>query len=283
MTAWASHVGVDRADVLEMLGGLRFRAGRDVAGERDHVKTQMLAAGLRTDDEALDHALDEAGRWVTGGRRELTAADVNEVIDDLGLRAGTPTATLLIDGIDHDPDPEASTVHLDWVATYAESAPALRRAPEAEAAWGDAQRDLDRAGRVIEAAGLRRVYLRGYFRQATAFAVGARLARARGFELDYRQGGQIWTTDASQTAAHLRVDAVDLGHGPDVAVLVATAADAAAEVRAFLTETVAPVSRLIVFEPEAGVNDAAVEGAGHAVGIAQEVRSALQGPRGRPG
>lgn len=276
VNAWASHLDVDRDEVLEMLTMLRFRTGRDVFGERENVKTQMLAVGLHTDDDALDRALDMAGSWVTDGRRELNPAEVNSVIDDLDLRAGPPTATLLIDGIDHDPNPEAATVHLDWVARYAESSPALRRAPE-EGAWGDAQADLDRAGLEIEAAGLRRVYLRGYFRQATAFAAGARLARARGFDLDYRQGGQTWSTDAPGTAAGTGIEVVELGEGPDVAVVVGVAADATADVRDFLSGTGARVGRLVVCQPEAGADDEAVAGAGHAVGIAREVRSALRG------
>ena len=276
VSEWAQHLDVDRAELLELLTVLRWRPGRDRAGERDHAKTLMLAAGLRSDEAALDRALYAAGEWVRSGQREVTADHVTKLINNLDLRAGQPTATLLIDGIDHAPDPQAATVHLDWVDTYAEDAPALRRNPAQPSAWADAQADLERAAGEIEGAGLDRVYVRGYFRQATAFSVGARLAKARGFEIDYKQGPTMWSTDAPRTSADLVFETVEITAGTELAVVVSIAADAAAEVRAYLAATDLPVGSLVVIRPGDGPNDEAVSGAGHAVGIAGEVRRTLR-------
>lgn len=272
LTAWAEHLAVGRPELLEMLSKLRIRAGRDVAGERENARTLMLAAGLATDDTALDNGIGAAGGWVRDGRREVTASDVATVVDHFHLAARPPTATLLIEDIDHDRSPEAATVRLDWVSHYKEADPAQRRVRTSAALYEVAADELRGAVDAIEAEGYRRVLLRGHFRQACAFAVASTFPKTRGFDLEYVQGPTRWATDAARRDSHFEERIFQLGQGDDLAVLVAAAATATDDVLRFLTDVQTPVSELRTYIPKDGEHDSSVLGEGHAVGIAGEVR-----------
>lgn len=276
LAAWSSHLGVERDELLAMLSKLRIRAGRDVAGERENARTLMLAAGLSTDDNALDMGIGAAGAWVRDGRREITANDVAAVVANYRLAVRPPTATLLVEDIDHDRSPEAATVRLDWVSHYAEADPSQRRVRSSAALYEIAAADLRAAADTIEAQGFRRVFLRGHLRQASAFAVGSTFPKTRGFDLEYAQGPRRWATDAPRNHSHFEEQTLHIGQGDNLAVLVAAAATATQDVLRFLTDAQIPVSELRTYTPEDGEHDSAILGEGHAVGIAGEVRGMVR-------
>ena len=276
LTAWAGHLSIERDELLEMLSKLRFRAGRDLAGEREKAKTLMLAAGLATTDVALDDGINAAGGWVKDGRRDVSAADVLAVVEAYGLSAQLPTATLLVEDIDHDRSPEAATVGVNWVSHYAETDPALRRVRTDLALYEQAAADLREAADAIEAQGYRRVRIRGHLRQATAFLVGNTFPKTRGFDLEYKQGPTWWATDASRLAPHIAEHHTAIGQGNDLAVLVATAATATDDVLRYLRDQQVPVSELRAYIPDEGEHDSSVVDPGHAVGIASDVRQQVR-------
>lgn len=284
LTAWAQHLDVERDELLALLSKLRIRAGRDVAGEREKAQTFMLAAGLATTDAALDHGIQAAGAWVKDGRREVTAPDVLAVVEALGLAAQPPTATLLVEDIDHDRSPEAATVGVNWVVHYAEADPIHRRTRTDPALYEQAAADLQSAADTIETQGYARVRVRGHFRQATAFLVGNSLPKTRSFTLEYKQGATQWATDAPRQAPHIEEDRIAIDQGDDLAILVATAATATDDVVRYLNDQQVPVSELRSYTPAEGEHDGSVLGAGHAVGIAgdvrQQVRNALAAAAG---
>lgn len=276
LAAWAEHVEVQRDELLAMLSRLRFRAGRDLAGEREQARTLMLAAGLATSEVALNNGISAAGAWVRDGRRQVTAADVRAVVDTFGLSAQPSTATLLVEDIDHDRSPEAATVRLNWVSHYSEDNPVLRRVRTSPALYEQAAADLRNAADSIEAQGYRRVLVRGHMRQACAFVVGNTFPRTRGFDLEYAQGPTIWATDAPRRDPRIQEHVTDLGQGDDLGVLVATAAKATDEVLRFVTEQRVSVSQLRTYTPEEGEHDSSIAGPGHAVGIVGEVRQRVR-------
>ncbi|RLV49727.1 SAVED domain-containing protein [Nocardioides mangrovicus] len=276
LTTWAEHLQVERDGLLEMLSKLRFRAGRDLAGERENAKALMLAAGLARTDVALDNGIRAAGAWVRDGRREATETDVLAVVEAFGLSAQPPTATVLVEDIDHDRSPEAATVNVNWVSHYAETDPALRRVRTDPAMYEHAAADIRGAADTIEAEGYRRVHIRGHFRQATAFLVGNSFPKTRGFDLEYKQGPTWWATDAARQAPHIQEHPTAIGQGDDLAVLVATAATATDDVLRYLKDQQAPVSELRTYIPDEGEHDTSVLGPGHAVGIASEIRQRVR-------
>lgn len=276
LTTWAGHLDVERDELLEMLSKLRFRSGRDLAGERENTKTLMLAAGLATTDVALDNGINAAGTWVKGGRREVTATDVLAVVQALGLYAQPPTATLLVEDIDHDRSPEAATVGVNWVSHYAETDPARRRVRTDPALYEQAAADLRGAADAVEAQGYQRVRIRGHLRQATAFLVGNTFPKTRGFDLEYRQGPSWWATDASRQAPQIEENHSAIRQGNDLAVLLATAATATDDVLRYLKDQQVPVSELRTYTPDKGEHDTSVLGPGHAVGIASAARQRVR-------
>jgi hypothetical protein len=84
LAAWAEHLEVERDELLAMLSKLRFRAGRDLAGEREQARTLLLAAGVTTSDVALNNGISAVGAWVRDGRRQVTAVDVLAVVETFG-------------------------------------------------------------------------------------------------------------------------------------------------------------------------------------------------------
>lgn len=276
VTAWAEHLEVGHDELLNMLSKLRFRAGRDVAGERENVRTLMLAAGLATDDIALDKGIGAAGAWVRDGRRDVTASDVAAVIDRFQLATQPPTATLLLEDIDHDRSPEAATARLNWVSHYEEADPAQRRVRTSAALYEVAAAELRLTVDAIEAEGYRRVLLRGHLRQACAFTAANMFPKTRGFDIEYAQEPTRWATDAARQDPHIEERVFKLDQGGDLAILVAAAATATDDVLRFLVGEQVPVSELRTFTPEEGEHDSAVLGQGHAVGIASEVRQRVR-------
>lgn len=276
VAAWAEHLDVGEQELTRLLSKLRFRAGRDLAGERDNARTLMLAAGLVAVDVALDNGIGAAGAWVRDGRREVTAADVASVVERFGLAAGMPTATLLVEDIDYDRSPEAATVRLNWVSHYEEPDPARRRIRKSPVLYEEAATDLRKAADAIEAAGYRRVYLRGHLRQASAFTVGATFPKTRGFEIEYAQGPSRWVTDTERQYPRIEERTFDVGHGDDLAILVATAAPATEDVLRFLKDEQVAVAALRTYTPVQGEHDSSVLGPGHAVGIAGDVRQRVR-------
>lgn len=118
--------------------------------------------------------------------------------------------------------------------------------------------------------------VRGHFRQATAFLAGASFPKTRGFELECLQGPARWTTDVSRESADLDEQELDIGQVRDLAFLIVPAARAAGDVARYIRETLLPVGQLIALTPAAGEHDGAIRGAGHAVGIAGEVRQRVR-------
>jgi hypothetical protein len=70
----------------------------------------MEAVGLIGTADSVDKGMLAARRWVQEGTREVDAPIVNRLVDEQTLRATEPTATLLIQAIDHDLWPETASV-----------------------------------------------------------------------------------------------------------------------------------------------------------------------------
>lgn len=276
LATWAEHLEVERNEILAMLSSLRFRAGRDLAGEREQARTLMLAAGLATSDVALNNGISAAGAWVRDGRRQVTEADVLAVVEALGLSAQPPTATLLVEDIDHDRSPEAATVRVSWVSHYSENEPTLRRVRTSPALYEQAASDLRDAADSIEAQGYRRVLIRGHMRQASAFFVGNTFPKTRGFDIEYPQGPTLWATNAARQNPWIQERVTNVGQGDDLAVLVAMAAKATDDVLSFLSDQQVPALELRTFTPDEGEHDSSVAGPGQAVGIVGEVRDRVR-------
>lgn len=277
LTEWATHLGCTPDEILDMLENLLFKPGQSVNGERDRAQTLMLANGLLGDADALDRGVTIVTNWVLEGRRQITPDDINTEIDRLRLRAGDPRAVLLVQAINRDPNPDDATVALDWVDLHDGDSPPTRRQPRDPAGWATMSTALDNAVAGLSAQGLRDVVVRGAMRQATFFAVGARLAQVTGTNITYVQHGTPWPSDAPRVAVPPPEQSlIPIDAGADLAVAMGMTVDPTPVVTNYLDAAGLPVRSLLVLMPSEGAHDQSVAGPGHAVAYAQALRNAVR-------
>jgi hypothetical protein len=275
--AWAGHVGATRDELLEMLGHLVFRAGLTVSAERDHVQTLMIAAGLDGSDDALRRGLDAVAAWVKGGKRIVPAADIHEAVDRLGLHRSDPSAVLVVQAIDTDPQADEATIALDWVDLFDGDHSKVRFQPRDPAARAQMDRDLTDATAALENDGWRSTFVRGALRQATFFRIGTALPTVRNHTLQYKQGSQLWSTDAPKAPiAAPQTLRTPFEAGVDLAVAVGVAVNPTTAVAKYIRAAELPVDHLLTIQPADGAHDQAVSNAGQAVAYAQKIRDLVR-------
>lgn len=274
---WAKHLGCDRDDVLAMLDSLLFKAGFSISGEEDRAQTLMLANGLLGDAGSLDRGVGIITRWVLEGRRIISRGDITEEATRIGLYADDPRAVLLVQAINHDPNPDDATVALDWVDLYDGDSPPARRQPRDPAGWTTMSSELDSAVSSLTAQGSTDVVVRGAMRQATFFTVGARLAQVTGTTIAYVQHGTPWPSNAPRVPVPAPQALItDIDAGDELAVAIGMAVDPTTAVARFIRSADLPVHTLLTLLPAEGAHDQSVAGPGQAVAYTQALRNAVR-------
>lgn len=277
LTAWAQHLGVDRADLLVMLERLLFRTGRKVSAERERATALMFAAGLRADDSALLLGTSTVASWVRQGRRVLTRQEMETDVNALNLHTAAPRAILLVQAIGRDPHPEDATVALDWVDLYEGEDAAARRRPKDPAAWARMDTELQAAVHALQDDGHRDVLVRGKMRLGTFFTVGARLAQVTGINISYDHYGTVWSSNTPRIPVPaLEVTRTPLDQGGDLAVAFGITRDPTDAVTRYLHDNHIPVRELLTLVPAGGDHDQSVAGPGQAIALAQHLRNAVR-------
>lgn len=253
--AWASHLEIDEQTLLDMLAHLRFRTGRPFSAELERADSMMWGHGLRTGRSAVDSAIAFVREWVQERWRTLSVDQLRGRVDDRIGRGTNPGALLVIEAIDDDLHPEDAMERLRWVELYEGDDPNRRRQLRDSRAWdGVVGPDLEAVAEALQAAGHRRVLVRGALRLPIWFAAGAALRHVRGFDVAALHHGSIWSSE-SATGAPLRpevaVEVMDRGNHLAIALGVAT--DPTAAVRRFLgEETGLPVGQVAHLRPVGG-------------------------------
>jgi hypothetical protein len=281
LARWCEHLEASRAELLAMLARLQFVIGRSVSAEIEAVRNLMDANGFDDSDRAIDLALSAVQRWVINGRRVLTAGDVAETLTSLGLERREPSAILSVQAIDTDPLADEADEVLNWLPLYDGDSPRARIVPREQSAWAHMASQLDAAAAAIEARGLHSTIVRGAMRQATRFRVGIALPHTRGHELTWRQVHQSWKTTAAKMPAPVTAVTTELepaadGGGPDLVVAVAVSTDPTADVLRYIEQAGIPAAAVLTVAPDDGVQDQSVNGAGHAIALAEAIRNAAR-------
>jgi hypothetical protein len=256
--AWAAAIGVSEDDLLEMLAALRIRAAQaSLADLQERCRWVMQAVGLIGTRESVDRGMLAARRWIEEGTREVDAPIVSRLVDEQTLRASEPTATLLIQAIDHDLWPETASVAIDWVDAFAGERPSERREPHDPGVWSTRfVPDLHAAEAAIRLSGERRVRIDGAFRLATAVFAGAVLADVRGFRVSVpgRAGDGTWigdiSSDGPRRTCELREHVVEVGAGEELAVGLNVSGDLTDAVIRQLAASGIEADRLVVLSIE---------------------------------
>lgn len=257
--AWAAAIEVSEQNLLTMLSALRIRAAQaSLADLQDRCRWVMEAVGLIGTAESVDKGMLAARRWIQEGTREVDAPIVNRLVDEQTLRSTEPTATLLIQAIDHDLWPETASAAIDWVDAFAGEQPSERRELHDADVWNARfAPDLRAAAAAIRQSGERRVRIDGAFRLATALFAGAIFADVRGFQVCVpgRAGDGTWigdiTSDGPSRPCELRENVAGIGAGPELAVGLNVSGDLTDAVLRHLTTAGVQVDRLIVLSVQA--------------------------------
>lgn len=268
----ADHLGVPEDELIALCSDLRFRLGCHYQNEADHAATLMLASGMNYGVDAVRAGIDLVRQWVLDGRRAIEAAEVRERIEAAGLIADEPFATLLIQGIDHDPYADDADVALDFVEYYDGEAPAARR--HVRPGGYDAMlEEIGEAGAALRAMGQRRVMVSGAMRLGTWFVAGASVSEVAGHTVLCGHPVQRWLSDERATPAEVQVRRTPIGAGAAVAVALAFSADPTEDVEAVIARAKLPVSNVVTIGPP---GDARVKDRDEANGYAAAIKRAIR-------
>ena len=261
----ADHLQVREEEVHLFLDDLSFNLGKTNDDWMELAMPLMFAAGLRHDEGAVAEGMRIVRDWVTGGQRKLTTAELRETVEYMKRPDDLPAASLLIQAIDRDPMPEASTVVLDWVNSFPGDEARVRRLPHDQAVWNDEFRpELRRAAQELRGQGQSNVLVRGYMRLPTWFAVGVELNRTAGFQVTSFQGQTPWSSEGTLSDIAIEQVATSLGTGEDIAIGLALAFDLSPDVLAYLRELEIGVGHYVCLQPVGGASNQAIHSAAQA-------------------
>ena len=201
-------------------------------------KPHMFAAGLRHDEGAVTEGMSIVRGWVTGGQRKLTTATLRKEVEHLKRHDELPAASILIQAIDRDPMPEASTIVLDWANSFPGDEARVRRLPHDPSTMERRihRPELRRAAQDLRGLGHTNVLVRGYMRLPTWFAVGVELNRTAGFQVASFQGQTPWSSVGTLSDLTIEQVGTSLGVGEDIAIGLALAFNLSPDALAYLRE-----------------------------------------------
>jgi hypothetical protein len=274
--AWAQAAGLSEEGLLDLLAVIRFDLGWDPQMLHEHLCLLMAVTGLKADANALRVATAWVEERVIAGERRLDLGAIRSAVDTLALRAGRAWPTISIACLKPDPLAAEAVCALDWVDRFEGNDPFSKRRPAPPATWDALAADLDAVGRSLT--GMDAALVTGSLRQATGFALGARLRKVAGFDVGVRQGPQIWRSDEpfeSPTAPAERE--ISLGLGSDLAVVVDVATSATDDVVSYIREQSLPIDRVLTVSPAVGApRDQALPDASAAIALAVGIRDTVR-------
>lgn len=273
----ADHLQVREDEVLLFLDDLSFKMGKTNDDWMELAKPHMFAAGLRHDEGAVTEGMRIVRDWVTEGQRRLTKAALRKTVEHLKRPDDLPAATLLIQAIDQDPMPEASTIVLDWANLFPGDEARVRRLPHDQALWNDRFRpELRMAAQALRGQGQTTVLVRGYMRLPTWFTVGVELNKSAGFQVASFQGQTPWSSEGTLSDIAIEQVATSLEVGEDIAIGLALAFDLSPDVLAYLREQEIGVGHYLCLQPAGGANNQAIHSAAQARCWAYTVRDSIR-------
>jgi hypothetical protein len=275
---WAAHLEITEGELLAFLAHLAIRAGR---GSLDDLQEQcawaMRAVGFRDDAAALLAAIGSIRELIRTGVRELDAEAVRRVATALGLPAGNPRATLLVQSLRADPWPETATASVDWVDLFEGEDERSRRQLNDPTGWNNRlMPELVRAVEQIRRLGFTDVDVRGTLRLGTGLAVGVQLSEVAGFKVAAIGREGEWSSTVRREAVNIDREEIDIDQGGNLAVAIAVSQPIRDDVTSHIRAQRLPVKRLIVYSPPGGASRNAIRAPEAGLGLADAISRALR-------
>jgi hypothetical protein len=273
----AGHLGLTAEELLPLLDVWVLRTGVDIAGQRDLAKAQMLAAGLDGSEDAVTRGREIVRQLVKKGRRELSRAELVEIVDHAGLRIRAPYRVLSIEAIAADPFATQADAHIDLRDLFDGRQEDAARGLQDPSLWSArAIPSIDQAAANLRAQSSdQRILVRGAMRLPLWFATGYAMRHVSGWTVACEQNGQVWSSDDPVPAiSPLVVSWPMQGDAPQLAVVVSLVRDALPAALKFVRSDLGDVRVLSLGWP-GGPSDTSVASGGHAAALAQHVRDVL--------
>ena len=273
---WSQHLGITEDELVEFLVSLRFETGRTIRSQQQRAATLMSAAGLNSDQRAIDSAVGLMRDWVQLRQRTLTPEKLREMALQRVGQHRAPGAVVVVEAIDYDPHPDDADERINFVDAYLGNDAFERRQLCDPHQWSRISADIELAAHRLRDAGVRRAIVRGAMRLPVWFHAGASFRDVRGFQTAGLQKEAIWSSEDLNASVEVQAETVAIGDGPDAAVAVGVAADPTAEVSAYIAAANLPVGSLISILPAGGPSPAAIPDSPTAAATAVAVRNAVR-------
>ena len=230
---WAAATDLSRPELPELLSVLSFDLGLDPEHLSRSVRLSMAVAGLRSDEAAMEAAIDWIERQVIEGRRELGLDEIREMIEARNLKIGNDAARCPSRRLHPMPSPSTPVYDLS-TGSIASTVSMLSKSVD---------RDHPRLG-----TSFRRTLNRFHLISGQPIEWSSRGACDRpsihgrvrgqaggGVEIEFVQRGELWCSDARYAAPITPVSTeIDIGQGDDLAVAVEIATSISDDVNAWI-------------------------------------------------
>ena len=273
---WSQHLDVTEDELVEFLGSLRFETGRSIRSQQQRAATLMSAAGLNSDQRAIDSAVGLIQDWVQLRQRTLTPQQLREMALQRVGQPRAPGAVVVIEAIDYDPHPDDADERISFVDTYLGNDAFERRQLRDPNQWPRISADIEQATQRLHDAGVRRATVRGAMRLPVWFHAGTAFRDVRGFQVAGLQKEAIWSSEDLNASVEVQAETIVIGDDPDAAVAVGVAADPTAEVSAYITAANLPVGSITSILPAGGPSPAAIPDSPTAAATAVAARNAVR-------
>ena len=253
---WATTAKTDETTLIAFLNDFHLDVAYDIERLRKEISWLMTANGLRSDTDAVRFGADWVSQQVIAGIRRLSIAQIKNAVSTSQLRVGSPWTTISIATIKPDPVAHQAAVSIDWTDRISGDKDWNRVEPTPPATWDDLADDIRTIPHQLD--GNKRVLVSGHMRQATGFLIGSELRRVLSYEVGINQGDQLWTSEEPTAAYALTVEERVATSGPDLAIIVNVAADAAQDALDWISETGLPINKVLTATPAVGAGPKAV-------------------------
>lgn len=273
--AWANHLEIGEDELLELLGCLRFKTGREMVDERELAQIQLAALGLADDRRAIDSAMAFVREWVQQRDRTMRVDEMAAALTGRVGRQAEPRGLLVVEGIGDHTDPDMADVRLRFVELYDGDGPYTRTSLRDDVDWQEAVwPELRNAADTFKGRGIRDVVVDGAMRLPMWFGVGCALRGVEGFNVSMNQNGQIWSSADFGISPAMAIEAEEISGDPRVAVVVSIATDAS-KVALEHAKSLG-VGRVVLVAPESGARNGVVQDGPTASAMAEGIRNAVR-------
>jgi hypothetical protein len=283
----AKHVGTTVPRFDQFARTLRFKLGYDCWRDMtEHAAERMRYQGLKSHENELIIVVGIVRGWVKAGRKEITRADLEAVIDkhELWLPPDArPSVNVYLITIKDQRFDVPAQHTLDWRHYFVDGFDVRRHEPKHPADWNDKMLPELRAleMQITSQTANRLIRARGLARLPAWFAFGHVFCDVAGYTIEMDQQGQLWQSDARPSP-----DFTLTSNGPDglpldtdgqaVAVAVSVGADVERDVRRHLDFRTEKIKAALFVRPPRRLDRHCLRDARDAVALADQVKEAMR-------